>query len=165
MKTLRPSFAAKFSYKFASLLCFVVAAALGRIAFADDAAQLKLEKGDHVVLIGNTLAERMQYFGNWEALLHSRFPNLELVVRDLGFSADEVALRPRSKNFKDHGDTLEGLKADVVLAFFGFDESFGGKNGVPEFEKELEKFITETTGTNYNGKNPPRLPHCFAHCQ
>ena len=61
------------------------------------------------------------------------------------------------KNFKDHGDTLEGLKADVVLAFFGFDESFGGQKGLPEFEKELERFITETTSTNYNGKNPPRL--------
>ena len=59
--------------------------------------QLKLQKGDHVVLIGNTLAERMQYFGNFETNLHSRFPELELVVRNLGWSADEVALRPRSQ--------------------------------------------------------------------
>ena len=41
------------------------------------AEPLKLEKGDHVVLIGNTLAERMQYFGNFETLLHSRFPEKE----------------------------------------------------------------------------------------
>ncbi len=157
MKTMRQILKAKFHVQIASILCVLIGATSAPSARADDAPRLKLEKGDHVVLIGNTLAERLQYFGNWEALLHSRFPQLELVVRDLGFSADEVALRPRSKNFKDHGDTLEGLKADVVLAFFGFDESFGGQKGLPEFEKELERFITETTSTNYNGKNPPRL--------
>ena len=66
------------------------------------------------------------------------------------------------KNFKDHGDTLEGLKADVVLAFFGFNESFGGKERLPQFENDLERFIKETTSTNYNGKNPPRLVLDFA---
>ncbi len=127
------------------------------IASAADGPKLKLEKGDRVVLIGNTLAERMQYFGNWETLLHSRFPDLELVVRNLGWSADEIALRPRSLDFKNHGDTLQGLKADVVITFFGFNESFGGKEGLPKFEKNLDAFIKETTGTNYNGKNSPRL--------
>ena len=117
-----------------------------------------MEKGDHVVLIGNTLAERIAVFRQLGgAAPQSVSTTWNWWCAILGFSADEVALRPRSKNFKDHGDTLEGLKADVVLAFFGFDESFGGKNGVPEFEKELERFITETTSTNYNGKNPPRL--------
>src|SRR4051794_23263954 len=59
--------------------------AAGALAHAADAPKLTLQKGDHVVLIGNTLAERMQYFGNFETLLHSRFPELELVVRDLGW--------------------------------------------------------------------------------
>src|SRR5690242_18805871 len=66
--------------------------AMGALANAADEPKLTLQKGDHVVLIGNTLAERMQYFGNFETLLHSRFPDLELVVRDLGWSADELML-------------------------------------------------------------------------
>src|SRR3954468_23160747 len=102
-------------------------------ASADDAPKLELKKGDRVVLIGNTLAERMQYFGNWETLLHSRFPELELVVRDLGWSADELTLRPRSKGFGDHGHTLDDEKPDVLVAAFGFNESFGGKDGLPKF--------------------------------
>src|SRR5262245_58864855 len=68
--------------------------------------RLKLVKGDHVVIVGNTLAERLQQHGHFETLLHSRFPELELVVRNLGWSADEISLRPRSKDFKDHGHTL-----------------------------------------------------------
>src|SRR6185436_12399160 len=90
-------------------------------AAAAEEPKLKLAKGSHVVLIGNTLAERMQYFGHFETLLHSRFSNLELVVRDLGWSADELTLRPRSQSFVDHGHTLADHKADVILAFFGLN--------------------------------------------
>src|SRR5277367_5810909 len=124
---------------------------------AADPPQLKREKGQHVVLIGNTLAERMQYFGNFETLLHSRFPDLELVVRDLGWSADELTLRPRSKDFQDHGNNLADHKADVVLAFFGFNESFGGPAGLAKFEDDLEKFIKETLAAKYNGRSAPLL--------
>src|SRR5690349_305130 len=114
-----------------SVLSFAALAAV--VCRAADEPKLKLAKGNHVVLIGNTLAERMQYFGHFETLLHSRFPELELVVRDLGWSADELMLRPRSQSFKDHGHTLEDHKADVILAFFGFNESFGGQRGLAKF--------------------------------
>ncbi|MCA1684491.1 MAG: GDSL-type esterase/lipase family protein, partial [Planctomycetia bacterium] len=124
---------------------------------ADDAAGLSLDKGDRIVIIGNTLAERMQYFGHFETLLHSRFPDLELVVHNLGWSADELTLRPRSKGLGDHGHTLEDEKPDVVIAAFGFNESFGGDEGLPKFKKDLEKFIRETTSAKYNGKSAPRL--------
>jgi glucose/arabinose dehydrogenase len=119
--------------------------------------QLKLAKGNHVVLIGNTLAERMQYFGHFETLLHSRYPDLQLVVRNLGWSADEPQLRPRSQSFKDHGHTLDDHKADCVLAFFGFNESFAGERGLPKFEQDLEKFFEETLSAKYNGTTPPQL--------
>src|SRR5271156_6699507 len=95
-------------------------------ARADEPAKLELKKGDRIILIGNTLAERMQYFGNFETLLQSRFPDLNLVFHDLGWSADEITLRPRSDKFKDHGHTLEDEKPDVIIAAFGFNESFAG---------------------------------------
>ena len=44
---------------------------------------LELKQGDHVVWIGNTLAERMQYFGDIESRLHARYPNHNLIVRNL----------------------------------------------------------------------------------
>src|SRR5215813_553166 len=114
-----------------SLCISLIFLAVAGSANAADPPKLTLHKGDHVILIGNTLAERLQDFGHWETLLHFRFPDLELVVRGLGWSADEVALRPRSLDFAHHGDTLAGLKPDVILAFFGFNESFGGKEGLP----------------------------------
>jgi len=116
------------------------AALIGSTSFAE--SRLRLEQGDHVVIVGNTLAERMQYFGAFETLLHSRFPELQLVVRNLGWSADELSLRPRSKDFVDHGHTLADHKPNVLIAMFGFNESFAGPAGVAKFEADLERFLT-----------------------
>ena len=73
-------------WRFFSFAAMVLAALSPAIA---DDSRLELRPHDHVILIGNTLAERMQYFGNFETLLHARFPQQELYVRDLGWSADE----------------------------------------------------------------------------
>ena len=137
---------------------------LGLLAFACTAAGasaaegvLKLEKGDKIVLVGNTLAERMQYYGNWETQLHARFPQLNLVVRNLGWSGDELTIQQRSKDFQDHGHNLADHKPNVILAFYGFNESFGGKAGLAKFTADLEKYISETKAAKYNGKSAPRL--------
>ncbi|WP_298859728.1 PVC-type heme-binding CxxCH protein [uncultured Gimesia sp.] len=122
-----------------------------------DQQYLKLNPQDHVVFIGNTFAERMQNAGYFETLLHSRFPDKQLVVRNLGWSADELTLRPRSKDFQDHGHNLEDHKADVIIACFGFNESFAGKKGLAKFEADLNKFIDTTLQAKYNGKTNPRL--------
>ena len=105
---------------------------------AAESGGLELKKGDRIILIGNTLAERMQYYGHFETLLHSRFPELELVIHNLGWSADEVALRPRQANFSDHGHMLKDEKPDVVIAAFGFNESFAGPAGVEKFKADYE---------------------------
>src|SRR5262245_17926706 len=63
------------------------------------AAAFELKEKDHICIVGNTLAERMQYDGWLETMLHARFPKHDLVVRNLGFSGDEIATRLRSKNF------------------------------------------------------------------
>ena len=126
-------------------------------AVADGPPKLDLKKGDRIILVGNTLAERMQYFGNFETLLQSRFPDLNLVFHDLGWSADEITLRPRSAGFKDHGHTLEDEKPDVIVAAFGFNESFAGPGGLDKYKKDLDKFIAESTTTKFNGKAAPKL--------
>ena len=120
------------------------------------ADKLELAEGDHVVVIGNTLAERMQYFPHFETLLQARFPELKLVVRDMGWSADEVATRPRSQDFQDHGHKLEDHQPDVILALFGFNESFGGEAGLAKFRSQLDDFIKKTTSTDY-GRGTPTL--------
>ena len=66
-----------------------------------------LQPNDHICIIGNTLAERLQYDGWLETMLQARFPKHELVVRNLGFSGDEINTRLRSKNFGTPGRVAE----------------------------------------------------------
>ena len=100
------------------------------------AGNLELRKGDHISLIGNTLADRMQHDGWLETYLQSRFPRHELVIRNLGFSGDEIPLplRLRSAGFGSPDQWLTRTKTDVVFAFFGYNESFKGKDGLPKFK-------------------------------
>lgn len=123
------------------------------------AATLELKPGDHICLIGNTLAERMQFEGHnhWETLLHQRFPKHHLVVRNLAWPADEVVLRPRAEGFGTPDEHLTFSKADVVIAFFGFNESFAGEAGLEKFKTDLEDWIKHTKEQSYNGKGAPRI--------
>ena len=120
---------------------------------------LKLQSRARVVIVGNAFAERMQYFGHFETLLHSRFPNHDLVVRNMGYSGDEVTFPiTRAVGFFDHHrHKLEDHKPDVVIACFGFNEAFAGQAGVRAFEEALDRYAAETTGTTYNGRAPPML--------
>lgn len=151
----------------------------------------KLEKGDHVCIIGNALAGRMQHDGWLEAYLHGRHPQHNLTVRNLGYSGDEVGgytenpdpnRRMRSADFGTGDQWLAGnapipnpgaiadksvvlsnrfektgTRADVIFAFFGYNESWAGEAGLPKFKADLESFIKHTKGQKYNGKSAPRL--------
>ena len=48
-------------------------------------------------------------------------------------------------------------KADVIFAFFGYNESFAGSEGLEKFKRDLAEFIKHTLGQRYNGHSAPRL--------
>ncbi|MDB6171033.1 MAG: hypothetical protein JWL59_344 [Chthoniobacteraceae bacterium] len=118
---------------------------------------LEIRENDHICLIGNTLAERMQHHNHWETLLHGRFPAHKLVVRNLAWPADEVVLRPRAEGFGEPEEHLKFSKADVILAFFGFNESFAGPPGLEQFKSDLDAWLATTLKVNYSGKGAPRV--------
>ena len=154
------------------------------------AEPLELNKGDHICIIGNALAERMQHFGWLETLIQAKFPEHELVIRNLGYSGDEIdgwknfnhRLRsmdygsqdqwlagdapipqPQKLGPRDQGQNPENrfegtnTKADVIFAFYGYNESWAGEKGLPEFKKNVAEFIDHTLSQKYNGEWAPKL--------
>ena len=121
------------------------------------AESLRLKKGDHICLVGNATGERMQHHNHWETLLHTQFSNENLVVRNLCFPGDEPFERIRSQSFGDPDKHLTHSKASVILYFFGFNESFAGKAGVPEFVEQMTRLVKETQAKNYDGNGAPRI--------
>ena len=81
--------------------------ALG-LCWVGSASALELKPGDHICIIGNTLAERMNHHGWLETMLHARFPKHNLVVRNLGYSGDELTIRLRSMDFGTPDQWLAG---------------------------------------------------------
>ncbi|MCG8652308.1 MAG: azurin, partial [Pirellulales bacterium] len=106
-----------------TILSALFVASLGLVLSPAGAAELELEKGDHICLVGNALGERMQHQNQWESLLHQRFGKLELTVRNLCFPGDEPYQRIRSQNFGEPDSHLAHSQASVVMYFFGFNES------------------------------------------
>ena len=134
--------------------CLILIALLATTAFG---AQLTLNKGDHICYLGNALADRMQHDAWLETLLYARFPRLDLVFRNLAASGDEVATWHRSENFGSRDEWLTRTKADVIFAFYGFNESFKGPGGIDKFKSDLDKFLKDTRTKNYSGKGAPRV--------
>ncbi|PYK98178.1 MAG: hypothetical protein DME19_13530 [Verrucomicrobia bacterium] len=126
-------------------------------ANAFGAQVLTLNKGDHICYLGNALADRMQHHGFLETLIYAKFPDDDLVFRNLAASGDEVATWHRSENFGSRDDWLTKTKADVVLAFYGFNESFKGPEGLDKFKQDLDKLLKEIKAKDYSGKSAPRI--------
>ena len=136
------------------LLAFLVVLAVATTAFA---RPLVLKKGDHISIVGNTLAERMQHHGWLETFLHLRFADHDLSFRNLGYSGDEVTTRLRSASFGTPDSWLTKTKTDVVFAFFGYNESFKGADGVAKFSGDLDAYVKNLLANKYNGATPPRV--------
>src|SRR4051812_37039161 len=131
-----------------------------------------LKPRDHICILRNTLAERMQHDGWLETLLHARFPKHDLVLRNLGFSGDEITVRLRSKNFGTPDEWLSGkgapiggyeenrlaganTRADVIFAFFGYNEAYGGEAGLPVFKPQVTSLNEPALAQESNGETPP----------
>ena len=114
-----------------------------RAPLAASSLPLQLRDGERVALLGNSTAERMNLFGQFETLIHQRFPGKNLVVRNFARPADEVANRQRGGDYTALDDPLAAFGADTFLLFFGFNESFAGPEGVAEFRANYEKLLDE----------------------
>jgi len=171
----------------AGLLFFgVVIVAIGALSCKRfESNNLKIKKESHLVLIGNNLGSRMMNFGHFETELHLRYPDSLLFIRNMCDGGNTPGFRPHAGrrspwafpgaekfqtvqpeltnytdsqgDFETEDQWLTRLKADVIMAFFGYNESFAGPAGLPSYKAELDAFIKHTLKQKYNGKRAPQL--------
>lgn len=118
---------------------------------------LNIHKGARIAFIGNMLLERSQHFGHLETLLHQRYPNHRLTLRNLAWPADTSDLQPRPDNFADIEQHLVHEKIDVIFASFGFNESFDGPDGITNFKTNLTKYVHGLKTKSFNGESAPQI--------
>lgn len=121
------------------------------------AQALKLNKGDHISIIGNTTADRMQHHAWLETYIHALHPELNLTFRNLAFPGDELKVRPREDNFGSPDQWLAKNETDVIFAFFGYNEALKGPQAVASFKKDLGETIDGMRAQQYNGESAPEI--------
>ncbi|WP_336517389.1 PVC-type heme-binding CxxCH protein [Pollutibacter soli] len=149
---------------------------------SSDQSVLQVRKNDHLVLIGNNLGSRMMNYGYFETDVQLRFPDSNLLIRNMCDGGNTPGFRPHSGrmtpwafpgaetfqtelatnsgsegHFESEDQWLTRLKADMIIAFFGFSESFSGKEGVANYKAELDSFVGWTQRQKYNGVSAPQL--------
>ena len=120
-------------------------------------ADLEFKQGDHIAIVGSGVADRSQHFGWLEAMITAANADKDLTFRNLAFAGDEVGTWHRIDGFGSRDEWLKKVQADVIFAFYGFNESFKGYEGIDTFKKNLIKFIEDTKKQNYSGKGAPRI--------
>ena len=110
---------------------------------------LNVGKCNQIVFIGNNLCSRMMNFGYFETEIHLRHPKRKLTIRNMCDGGNTAGFRPhagrlshwafplaedynaeysRNSDSQGHFETpdewLKRLKADIIIAFFGYNESF-----------------------------------------
>jgi len=143
---------------------------------------LKIAKGTHISMIGGNLGSRMMNYGQFETEMNVRYPENSLVIRNMCDGGDTPGFRPHASrnlpwafpgaekfqteyanysNSEGHFDSpdqwLTRLKTDVIVAFFGYSESFQGAAGLANYKAELDAFIKYTQNQKYNGTSAPQL--------
>ncbi|AKD54254.1 PVC-type heme-binding CxxCH protein [Spirosoma radiotolerans] len=143
---------------------------------------LAVKKGSHIMLLGGNLGSRMMNYGHFETEMQVRYPDDMLYIRNMCDGGDTPGFRPHasrntpwafpgaekfqteyannseSEGHFDYPDQwLTRLKADVIVAFFGYSESFQGKEGLANYKAELDAFIKWTLKQTYNGVSAPKL--------
>jgi mono/diheme cytochrome c family protein/glucose/arabinose dehydrogenase len=145
--------------------------------------KISLKKDAHISLIGGNLGSRMMNYGHFETEMHLRFPNKNLFIRNMCDGGDTPGFRPHAGRpkpwafpgaekfqteelqkdthsegfFETPDEWLTRLKTDVVIAFFGFSESYYGLGGLQRYKNELVAFIKHTQSQKYNGIAAPQL--------
>jgi len=161
----------------------LVAAMIGVFSFMmPGSTKISINKGSHIILIGNNLGSRMQEFDHFETELQLRYPDNNLYVRNMCDGGNTPGFRPHSgrktpwafpgaekfqtelakpagmEGFVEYPDEwMTKHKADIIIAFFGYNESFEGATGLANYKAELDAFIKHTLSQKYNGTSAPQL--------
>lgn len=171
--------ASRWNYSKLIVLCFVLSI---WSCTSHNTSGLAIRKGAHIVLIGNNLGSRMMNYGHFETELHLRYPDSMLYIRNMCDAGNTPGFRPHSGrvspwafpgaekfqtelatktgsegHFESPDEWLSRHKADIILAFFGYNESFQGAKGLENYRAELDAFVKHTLSASYNGKSAPQL--------
>ncbi len=161
----------KFHYCLSGLLAAVILFS----ACKDSKPVLSIKKNSRITLIGANLGSRMIHFDHFETELQLRYPDSNLLVRNMCDGGNTPGFRPHSGrkdpwafpgaeqfqtelatpshsegHLESEDEWMKRLNTNIIIAFFGYVESFRGKEGLDNFKAELDAFIKHSKSQRYS---------------
>ena len=163
-------------YVFLPLLLFLTSC-------QSEKSSIELAPQSRIALIGNNLCSRMMEYGHFEKEMHLRFPGHQLYIRNMCDGGNTPGFRPHSSRetpwafpgaasyYPDISDTesppegfyeypdewLDRHDIDIILAFFGYNESYDGPAGLDNFQEMLSAYIEHTLAQKYSDTSSVKL--------
>lgn len=166
------------------LVCLACAVPPQRVG-AQEQPLVQFRESERIALVGNEFFDKEQDQGYIETRLTTRFPDKNLVFRNLGYAGDTVrgdarALCAGWANFGPEDQGFERLRKQVrdarptlVFVAYGMNESFDGPKGLDRFRQGYAKLLNmleAETGARVvlltpiaHEQLPPPLPDSSAH--
>ncbi|MDO3384593.1 HEAT repeat domain-containing protein [Gilvimarinus sp. SDUM040013] len=144
-------------------------------------ANVDFANRDSIAIVGNGLAERMLHYGYFESEIYAYNAGKNVSVHNLARAGMTPVFRPHSSRdtqwlfpeasklypqLSEHSgvgthpspdEWLKHIAADKIIAFFGYNESFDGVDGIARYKNELRAYIKHTRAQHYNGRGEPEL--------
>lgn len=124
---------------------------------AEAAGEFEFRDGDRVVLLGGTFIERAQQYGVLESVLTTRWPDRNVMFRNLGWSADTVwaesrgIFDPPSAGYARMIEQVKGLQPTVIVVSYGFNEAFAGEPALARFLEQYRVLLHDLKGAAGEG--------------
>lgn len=150
--------------------------------FSQCSSPVELKQGERIALIGNNLGARLMLYGHFETGMQLAYPEQNLYIRNFCDAGDTPGFRAHSGrktpwafegaeqfqtalaepsgsegHFEYPDEWLSRHKINRIIAFFGYNESFAGVEGLGAFRDELDAFIKHTLEQQYDGVAAPNL--------
>lgn len=163
-------------------LCMIIAIIFSSCNKESSIEPIGFNKGERIVIVGNNLGSRMLDYGYFDTEIHVRFPDSLVTIRNMSAPGNTAGFRPHpSRNspwafdgakqfngeydintgseghFPTEDEWLINLQADLIIGFFGYNESFKGEEGLENFKAELTAFIAHTREKDYNSTKGSKL--------
>jgi lysophospholipase L1-like esterase len=139
---------------------------------------------ERIAFVGNDFFEHEADQCYIETALTARFPDKDLVFRNLGYSGDTVRadarnlcagwddFGPPDQGFNRLRDLIGHIQPTVIFVAYGMNESFAGESGLADFQSGLDRMLDMLSASRArivllspiaHQKLPPPLPDPAEH--
>jgi len=163
----------------AGVLCITLAGSLVRAG-----EPFQFGPRERIAFVGNDFFEHEADQCYIETALTTRFPEKNLIFRNLGYSGDTVradarclcagmgTFGPPEQGFNRLRDLIAHIQPTIIFVAYGMNESFAGEAGLADFQRGLDRMLDMLAASNArivllspiaHQKLPPPLPDPAEH--